>query len=608
MNTGIAVVLGLIVIVLVLFVTEWIPVDVTAIGLMVSLILLEPWTKVGASEGVQGFSNPATLTVLAMFMLSEGVRRTGIVQILIRWLESFTGDSEERSLFALFALAGPPSGFINNTPVVAILIPVARKLARNAGVSPSRMMMPLSFISMLGGTLTLIGTSSTIIASELSQRLIGKPITMFEFTFLGVILMVVGVVYMYTIGWHLIPDRVKTDENLVQEFEMEDYLTDVEVLEGSEFVGQTVRDMIHQEAFDLDVSQVIRDGRSIRGNIDQITILPGDILVIRASRDTLNQFIESVHLAIHGKQDALPEHIQEEAQPEGTQPAEEVEDGLTLAEVVLLPNCPIVGQSVRQSGFRDRFHGTVLAVRRGGEVIRERMKNLELQPGDTLLVQTGPTTVNRISNNPGFVVTGTEVLEEARMERIPHAILIMIGVVLLPALDVLPIMVSAFTGAFAMILSGCLRMREAYAAVSWDIIFLLAGVIPLGIAMENTGTDRIIADLILYCAPYLPTWGMLFLIYVITVSLTNLISNAAAVILMLPIAVTVAQAIGANVFSFVMLVTLGSATAFISPIGYQTNLMVYGPGGYKFTDFARVGLGLQILTGVILTIGALVFW
>jgi di/tricarboxylate transporter len=608
MNTGIVVVLGLIAIVLVLFVTELIPVDVTAIGLMVGLILLEPWTKVGPSEGVQGFSNPATLTVLAMFMLSEGVRRTGVVQILIRWLESFTGDSEGRSLFALFALAGPPSGFVNNTPVVAILIPVARKLARNVRVSPSRLMMPLSFISMLGGTLTLIGTSSTIIASDLSLRLIGQPISMFEFTHLGVILMLVGGLYMFTIGWQLIPDRVKSDENLVQEFEMEDYLTDVEVLDGSEFVGQTVREMIHGDTFDVDVSQVIRDGRSIRGNIDQITIQPGDVLVVRASRDTLNQFIESVHLEIHGKEDVLPEHIKEEAQPVETESAESVEDGLTLAEVVLLPTCPIVGQSVRQAGFRDRFHGTVLAIRRGGEVIRERMKNLELKAGDTLLVQTGPTTVNRISNTQGFVVTGTEVLEESRTERIPHALLIMTAVVVLPALNLVPIMVSAFAGVVAMILSGCLRMREAYEAVSWDIIFLLAGVIPLGLAMEKTGTDRIIADLILQSAPYLPSWGMLFLLYVITVSLTNLISNAAAVILMLPIAVTVAQSIGASAFSFVMLVTLGSATAFISPIGYQTNLMVYGPGGYKFTDFARVGLGLQVITGVILTIGALVFW
>ncbi len=609
MNTGILIVFGVIAVTLYLFFTELLPIDVTAIGVMITLILLEPWTAVGLEDGFQGFANPATLTILAMFMLSEGIRRTGAVQVLIRWIESKTGNSEGKSLLSLFFLAGPTSGFINNTPVVAILIPVARKLARNVGVSPSRFLIPLSYISILGGTLTLIGTSTNLIASEMSSRLIGRPFSMFEFTHLGVLLLIAGGAYLFVFGRYVIPDRVKAEENLVEEFQMEDYLTDVVVLEGSDLVGKTIYEMTHDKSIDMDVSQVIRNGRSLRGNIEQHTIESGDVLVVRASKEMLKQLIEATHLEIHGNEkEGLPGHIEEEAKPVSTNPAEELERGLTLAEIVLLPTCPLIGQSVRQARFREQFRATVLALRRGGSVIRERMKDLELKAGDTLLIQAGPTSVDQIAETQGFVVTGTEALERSRTGRIPFALLIMAGVILLPTLNIIPIQLSAFCGVFTMILTGCLRMREAYEAVSWDVIFLLAGILPLGIAMENTGADRMLANLILTGKPYLSTAGMLFLLYLITVILTNIISNAAAVILMIPIAVNVAGATGANPFSFIILVTLGSATAFMTPIGYQTNLMVYGPGGYKFSDFARAGFGLQLLTGLLLVAGTLLFW
>ncbi len=609
MDVSLLIVFGVITVAVILFVTEWIPIDLTAIGLMVVLILLEPWTGVGVEEGIRGFSNPATLTVLAMFMLSEGVRRTGAVQILVKWLDSVIRGSENRSLLAIFALAGPPSGIVNNTPVVAVLIPVVRNLARQVKVSSSRFLMPLSFISMLGGTLTLIGTSSTILASELSQRLIGRSISMFEFTHLGAVLLLVGGIYMYTLGWYLLPDRLRAEENLVEEFEMEAYLTDVVIREGSGLVGKTVRNWKRESDLDLDVIQVIRDGRRLSGGVDQRSLQAGDILVVRASRETLGTLIDSEHLEIHGLEpDEVPSHIEDEAHPASAEPSDEVEEGDTFVEVVLLSTSPVVGQSIRDIRFRDRFDAMVLAIRRGGEVIRERMKNIELRAGDTLLIQASPETVDRISDRPGFVVTGADMMVGTRTGRIPMAGVIMAGVILLPALNVMPIVLSAFCGVIAMVLTGCLRMREAYEAVSWDVIFLLAGVIPLGMAMENTGADQFLADLVLTTADVLPAWGILFFLYLLTVTLTNLVSNVATVILMMPIAVTVAQSTGANPFSFVIVTTLASATAFMTPIGYQTNLMVYGPGGYRFSDFARVGAPLQVLIGFTVTFGTILIW
>lgn len=609
MNTGLLIVFLLIVVAIVLFVTELVSVDVTAIGLMVALIALQPWTDVSVEEGLRGFSNPATLTVLAMFMLSEGIRRTGAVQMVVSGLESFTSDSEGRSLGALMLLSGPSSGIVNNTPVVAILIPVARKLAENVNVSPSRFLMPLSFISMLGGTLTLIGTSSTILASDLSKRLIGRSITMFELTPIGVFLLMIGGIYLFTLGRYLMPDRIRTAENLVQEFDMEAYLTDVVVLEGSDLSGRTIQEWRRENDLDLDVMQVIRDGRRISEGITSRRIQTGDVLVIRANRETLMTMIEKDHLEFHGvEEEELPDHMETEAQPATTDPAPEIEDGDTFVEIVLLPNSDMVGQSIRGVRFHDRYDAMVLAIRRGGEVIRERMKDLDLKPGDTLLIAAHPDTVDRISEDQGLIVSGSNLMLGTRTDRIPIAGLIMGGVILLPALGLFPIVVSAFAGVLVMVLTGCLRMREAYESVSWDIIFLLAGLIPLGVAMENTGGDQFLADLLLGSASFLPHWGILLLMYFVTTVVTNFISNAASVILILPIAVTVAQSIGANPFSFIIVTTLASATAFITPVGYQTNLMVYGPGGYKFSDFARVGVPLQLLTGIAVTFGTMMIW
>lgn len=609
MDPGLLVVFSLIGISLFLFVTEPVPLDVTAIGLMVTLILLEPWTGVTPEEGVRGFSNPATLTVLAMFMLSEGIQRTGLVQTITEWIESFTSSNEDRSLLALMGLAGPTSGFLNNTPVVAILIPVARKLARNVRVSPSRFLMPLSYISMLGGTLTLIGTSTTILASDISARLINRPISMFEFTLLGTVMMIVGGMYLYFLGWYLIPDRVKAETNLIEEFDMEEYLTEVTVLEGSKLIGTKVGHLTENEDPDLDISQIIRNGRSVTGNVDRYTIQAGDLLLVRASRETMLAVMDEEHLDIPVPEpDQLPEHVKEEAEPGTTAPAGDVQDGDTMVEVVLLPTCPVVGQSLRETSFRDQYNATVLAIRRGGEVIRSRMKNLKLKVGDTLLIQAQPEDVDRISNLQGFIVSDTKFSGAHRKESIPVVIAIMAGVILLPAFNVMSIMVSALAGVVAMFSLGCLRPKEAYEAVNWDVIFLLAGLIPLGAAMEHTGADQFLAQQILNLSAVFPAWGLLLVIYLITALLTNVVVNTATVIVMLPIAIQVAQSVGAAEFSFVLAVTLSAATAFLSPVGYQTNLMVYGPGGYKFSDFARVGAPLQILMAFIVTGGILLLW
>ncbi|GAA0664869.1 SLC13 family permease [Natronoarchaeum mannanilyticum] len=598
---------------LVLFATEAAPVDVTAIGIMVSLLLVEPVTEAAASvgllaesfavvspgEGISGFSSVATVTVLAMFVLSAGVERTGIVETLGERVAAFTGDSERRQLGATIGIVGPISGFINNTAAVAILMPMVSDLAKKGGTSPSKLLLPLSYASMFGGTLTLIGTSTNILASDLWVTLGptgAEQFSMFEFTKLGVIVALVGTAYLFTVGWWLTPERIKAEEDLTSDFELSEYLTEVVVREESPLVGQTVREALASMEEDVDVVQLIRDNRTFGEPLGQKVIRGGDVFVVRTDRESLIDVSEGEGL------DLLPEIEVSDAELETT------EQNQGLVEVVVAPRSSLIGETLATSRFRERYDATVLALRRGPELMRSRLDEVSLRVGDTLLVQATEDSLGRLNRNRDFIVAQRVERAQYRREKVPIAVGIVIAVVALAALDVMPIVVSALTGALAMVVTGCLKPSEFYDAVQWDVIFLLAGVIPLGIAMEETGTATLIADGVVASAELLPPIGVLGLFYVVTALLTNVVSNNASVVLMIPVAVEAATRIGADPFAFVLAVTFAASTAFMTPVGYQTNLFVYGPGGYRFSDYVRVGGPLQLLLAIVTTVGIWFFW
>ncbi|MFW6385104.1 MAG: SLC13 family permease [Halodesulfurarchaeum sp.] len=627
------VVFGVIALALILFVAQPVPIDTTAIAVMVLLILLEPWTGVSPADGVSGFSNPATVTVLAMFILSEGVRQTGAIQILTRKVSEYTGDDETKQLLAIVGLAGPPAGFVNNTPIVAILIPAIHDLAKKANTSPSKLLLPLSFAAMMGGTLTLIGTSSNLLASDVWARQGGpgaEPFSMFEFTQLGIVVLAVGVVYLLTVGRYLTPARITPSDDLSEEFGVSEYLTDVVVREESALVGTTMRDIRQDDELDLDVFQIVRNGRTITRGLRDERIRAGDILAVRADEETLRRVLDEDDL------DLLPEIIDEFDEEEsarirravvsemdfgssdsvsgtdGNATDDESEEPTggeqAFTEVVLLPGSWLSGRTVRVADFQRRHDVTVLAVRRGNEVIRQRMRDLRLQGGDALLVRTTESEIEKLRSNRSLIVSGEEHWEAFDRRKIPVALGIIGGVVGLAAFDVIPIMVSALAGIVAMIGTGCLRPADAYEAVNWDVIFLLAGVIPLGIAMEASGAAAFLGDLIVASGEFLSPLALLGVFYLFSAPLTNLISNNASVVLMIPVAIDAATALGTNPFAFVLAVTFAASTAFMTPVGYQTNLMVYGPGGYRFTDFIRVGLPLQLLLTIVTPLGIAFFW
>ncbi len=615
---GMAFVFALILVALVLFATEALPVDVTAISVMVALMLVEPVTTVAVdadllaepvyalhqpgdgesplTAGLSGFASTATITVLAMFILSDGVQRTGIVQLLGAKIASLTGDSESRQLGATIGLVAPISGFINNTAAVAILLPMVTDIAHKGKISPSKLLLPLSYASMFGGMLTLIGTSTNILASQLSADLLDHPFGMFEFTQLGLIVSVVGTVYLLTVGRWLVPSRIEAREDLTEEFEMAEYLTEVVVREDSPIVGQTVQTALAETEFDVDIVQLVRGGRTFLEPLGPKTIRAGDVFAIRTDRDTLVDLLDAEGL------DLIPEVEVDDAE------LESASERTNLVEVVIAPGSSLVGETFVSSNFRQRYDATVLALRRGRELFRQRMDRIRLKVGDTLLVQATSESIERLNVNNDFIVAQEIQRPDFRRSKIPVAVGIVAAVVGAAALTPVHIVVSALAGAVAMVLTGCLRPQELYDAVQWDVIFLLAGVIPLGIALQETGGADLLADLFVLFAPGFTPIVVLGLMYVVTAVLTNIISNNASVVLMIPVAVEAAQQLGAYPFAFVLAVTFAASTAFMTPVGYQTNLLVYGPGGYRFSDYLKVGAPLQAVFAVVTTLGIAYFW
>ncbi|MEF8797150.1 MAG: SLC13 family permease [Salinivenus sp.] len=579
---------------LVLFVTEPVPIDVTALGVMVTLMILEPWTGISPSEGVSGFANSATITILAMMILSEGVRRTGVIQRIQSVVSSYTGENVHRQLGATIGIVGPLSGIINNTAAVAILLPMVSDLAHENRTSPSKLLLPLSYASMAGGMLTLIGTSTNLLASSISGDLLGRAFSMFEFTHLGLIVFGACALYLLTVGYWLTPSHViprSTRESTHQDV----FLTEITVGDGSPFVGMTLEEALERVDFEANVTQIIRETGYRREPPLSTTIQAGDTFTIRLTEDALRTLFDVEGI------DLVPD-VATEADLQTLGPDE------TLVEVVVTTGSDLVGETIVSAGLQDFYRAAVLAIRRGGETAYERLTDFTLRPGDVLLIESKAETVDRLANDPNVLVAGELTLQRFRSAKLPIAVGTVLAVVGLAAFGVLPIMVAALGGVVVMIAAGVVKAAEAYEAVQWDVIFLLAGVIPLGRALSETGGADLLSRLIVSSAELLPPVLVLGLFYLLTAVMTNLISNQASVVLLLPVAVDAATRLDANPFAFVLAVTFAASTAFMSPVGYQTNLFVYGPGGYDFADYVRVGAPLQLLLAVVTTLGIVAFW
>ncbi|WP_338728899.1 SLC13 family permease [Haladaptatus sp. DJG-WS-42] len=600
-STGALVVFGLIAVTVVLFVTERLPADITAIALLVTMVILQPWTQISPQEAISGFSNAATITIVAMYILSSGIEQTGIVTQLGRRVGEYTAGSRMKLLAATIGITGPVAGIINNTPVVAVFIPMVTDLADQSRISPSKLLIPLSYAAMLGGTLTLIGTATNIVASDISADLINHPFSMFEFTPLGFLILLVGAIYLMTIGQYLLPERILAAD-LTDEFELADYLVKVTVSQSSPLVGEKINEALAERVYDVDVLQITRGDRLYLAEETDQEIEVRDILTVRGDENAISAFAAGESLRVLRKAPVTELELAPLSGPG------------TLVETIIPAESSLIGQTLATARLRERYAATVLAIRRGEDIFHDHLSGPKLQEGDGFLLHATDSAVELLEERGELLITEvahTSALtdpEPLDRRKVALALSIIAGVIATAALNLLPIVIAALGGVVAMVVTDVIRPSEAYDSVNWEVIFLLAGIIPLGLAMQETGGAAFLGSIIVEYGAVLPAIVVLGLFYLLTGLLADVITPVASVVLTMPIAVDAALRIGAEPFAFVLAVTFAASTAFMTPVGYQTNLMVYSPGGYRFIDYVRVGAPLQLLLTVVTTLGIVALW
>ena len=579
---------------LALFTWNRLRVDVVGIIVMCTLMLTGLVTP---AQGISGFANEATATVAAMFVLSAGLVRTGGIDLIGRWLGRVAGNSELRLMVLSMLLVLVASAFVNNTPVVVVMVPVVLGIAQRGGISASRVLMPMSFASQLGGTLTLIGTSTNLLVAGLVIQFGLPRLTLFSFFLPALILAFCGLAYMLTIGRWLTPVRVSA-VTIASRYELRDYLSALEVEADSPLVGQSLRESRFATDYGLFVVGIERGPKRINWPTASTVVHSGDVLLVRGKIKDLARIRDVAHLTLAAPTDPGSKDQSKELK--------ELEEG--LAEMIVPLRSVVVGRTLRSAGFRTHYGVPVLGIQRHGEALLDHLGDVVLEAGDVLLVQGSAEQLGKLHHSGEVALLGAVNLPAERYVKLPIAASIMLAVVLLAALGVMPILVSSLVGVVLMFLTGCVTPEEAYKEVDWMVLVLLGSLIPLGIAMTDTGTAEYVAGGLLRATLPFGPLVLLFTFYLLTSLLTSAISNNAAVVVVIPIAISTAVAADLSPMPFVIAVMFAASNSFITPIGYQTNTFVFGPGGYRFSDFVRVGGLLNLLLVIVATLVIPVFF
>ncbi len=573
-----------------LFVSETLPIDLTA-GLLLGTLLISGILT--TEEALSGLSNPATVTIGAMFILSHGLTKTGAIRYLGDQLINFTQGKTEIAFLLFLTVSASVSSFINNTAAVAIFLPLGIQLSKQFNLSPSKILIPLSYASIFGGTMTLIGTSTNILVSNISFEHGYGRFGMFEFLKLGAIFMLAGMVYLLFFSRKFLPVRDSGDD-LTSKYDISNYLTELRVPEHSLLIGKTALEKKIGSHYDLNILGIIRNKKKILMDIRVTAIQAGDILIVKGHLDQIIQLKEKEKLLLLTEAKLADEELSGEDS--------------TLTEVLISPNSNLIGQTLKEVEFSRRYGAFVLALRTHGETLRDKLSNIPMNSADTLLVYGSKSQLEMLRNDQDFILLNNIDYRLSKNRKWIIVVGTIIAVVLLAALEVMPILVSAFIGCLTLILANIMTLQEAYESVDWSVIILLAGVIPLGIAMEKTGLAEIIGkSAAAFGAPMGPVF-VLAIIYIVTSLLTEIMSNNSTAILMAPVAIATAQALTVSPIPFLMAVAFAGSASFMTPVGYQTNTMVYGPGGYRYGDFFRFGTPLQIIFTILAIVFIPLFW
>ncbi len=542
-------------------------------------------------EAFSGFGDPALITIAAVFILSSALSRTGVTDYLAQKIERHGQAEPARLVLLLMATVTVISAFMNNVAATAVLLPVTIGMAQRSKIHPGKLLMPIAFGSMLGGTCTAIGTSTNMVMSTFLSRNGFPPFHLFEFTPIGLAIAVVGIAYMLTLGKRLLPER--GDVSLEESYHLRDYITEIVILNDSPLIGKTIRDSQIGEKLDLTVIGLSRQKQKLFVLRPNEVLQSGDLLLVEGRIDQILKIKDTFGIEI---------------KPDFKLTGRELtSDDVKLAEVVIAPGADIIGKSLKEIRFRQRYKLVALALHRGGRSTRWRISQMPLELGDVLLVQGKEEDIRALRLRPDFLLLEGLPVSRFKRGKAGLAISIFLAVILVGGSQVVPIVVAAIIGALLMVLARCITLSDAYGAVNWSTIVLIAGMTSIGVAMEKTGLAGLIASGFIKYIGSFGSHALLVGFFILTVILTQPMSNAAAALLVAPIALSTARSLHLNPRAFIMTVALAASSSFMTPLEPACAL-VYGPGHYKFADFLKVGVLLTLILMVLVVYMVPLLW
>ena len=585
-----------------MFVLEWVPFEVTAFTALGILLLFNIITP---EEAVSGFSNKAVITIAAMFVLSRAIEKTGFLEVFADTLYNFAGNRKWITITIFLITVAVISGFINNTASVAIFIPLAINLCQRFKISPSKLLLPLSYAAIFGGTLTLIGTSTNLVVSSFMEEHTSQlypngipAFSMFEFTKLGLLFLIVGIFYILFASRWLLHSR-SIISSLTRKYHLGPFFTEFKVGPDSPLVGNTVNEMGVLKNYDLEMYMIIRDKKRIRKGINNIQIQKGDILLAHVGVDKMMKFSEEMNMLLLSDVKMTQQEL--------------TGRNHVIVEAIVSQQSHMIGQTLQSYNFRNMFEGLVLAIRRQRETLREKIGKIILRFSDTLLILIPKGKLDDLRNSADLIVL-EELNITLKYERYWWLSILVIPLIMaLASFGIVPIMKGAILGVIILLILRSISIHDVYESLNLQVIFLIAALLPIGHAITTTGTDKLIANLIYSLGDSIQNPDTKFrmlvgVIYLLSMVLSAFISNTAIGVVMTPVAISISETFMVDPRPFLIAVCFGASASFMTPMGYQTNLMVFGPGQYKFMDFIKAGLPLTIIYWLLAIYAIPILW